>query len=489
MANFAIDPRPFIPIGFEWQPRNAPREPRRMRVFLGPSGVKTNEHLAIAITEPHVASEDFHVMAHSLQTFLQNEHQVRELEIWHCPIGEAYVRFGCPLERTRFLKSPLQFGQYQLRFIKHDEGANARMTDLDREAWLMLLCYPNDYRSDVEIEKALAGFAVLRHIHRSSNVARVVVKVMINKEDDVPDEIVVSPGDSPRAPSWTIPVFILYATDPAVLADEDALPPFGALHPLPQPAPRWMEGHGLDGQSQNVSHGDASVGFTPNTDIADAVPNQSEPLEEGMEEHQVQSTPAPAGNQGQLGNESPFSGASADFAALGGLKSPMMPQATVPLKVVEDEPMESEPRVIERLSGVEVLNKMPARKTPKKRRARKVKGPLDAGLLRRSLRLKKVHGYKDDASAAAAGISAKPVEQPAAAAVTEAVDDHAADPEPLEVVDAGALVPYGGSVVDPTAAAAPHLTSSLAGAIGVQFLKMPPGAVSDDVLMAASDDE
>lgn len=173
MANFAVDPRPHLPHGFDWIERVAPREPRRMRVFLGASGVKTNENMAIAITKPSVAKDDFPQLAGRLHSFLQAVHLVRHLEIQRCPLGDAYVRFGNPLERERlFQASPMPFGQYTLRFIKHDDGVNACATDMDREVWLMLLAYPNDYRSDEEIHKALSGFATLKHIHKSTNDAR-----------------------------------------------------------------------------------------------------------------------------------------------------------------------------------------------------------------------------------------------------------------------------------------------------------------------------
>lgn len=96
----------------------------------------------------------------------------------------------------------------------------------------------------------MPGFAILKHIHKSSNDARVVVKVLVNKEDDIPDDVIVSPGDSSCAPSWTMPIFILHAQDLSVYGDEDALPPVGPLHPMPNPAPRWV---GLDGElSQSV---------------------------------------------------------------------------------------------------------------------------------------------------------------------------------------------------------------------------------------------
>ncbi|CAN6250854.1 unnamed protein product [Urochloa humidicola] len=52
MANFPVDPRPFMPPGFTLVPRVIAREPTRLRCFLSPTLVKENEDLAIAITVP-----------------------------------------------------------------------------------------------------------------------------------------------------------------------------------------------------------------------------------------------------------------------------------------------------------------------------------------------------------------------------------------------------------------------------------------------------
>lgn len=241
MANVPIDPRPHLPAGFTWKVRVAPREPKRMMVFLGPSSVKRNENLAIACLNPPVNKIDFYPMAQALLRTLRVDHHARQAEVEQCPFGDAYARFNCPLERACFLNAPLlHFGQYSIIFIKLDQASNARAIDMDREAWIMLLVYPNDYREDHEIDKSISGFAILKHIHCSSNAARVVVKVLVNKKDDIPDEIVVSPGESPRAQSWTVAVFILHAQDVDVQAAEDALPPKGPLHPIPPPGPRWV---------------------------------------------------------------------------------------------------------------------------------------------------------------------------------------------------------------------------------------------------------
>lgn len=131
--------------------------------------------MAIAITTPSVDKEDFPAFALALHRFLQDDHHVRKFEIQRSPMGEAYVCFGCPLEREKFLKdSPYHFGHYWLKFIEHDKGANAKVYDMDREAWLMLLCHPNDFCHYFDIEKLIAGFAILKHVHPSTNDAFVV---------------------------------------------------------------------------------------------------------------------------------------------------------------------------------------------------------------------------------------------------------------------------------------------------------------------------
>ncbi|CAO2148250.1 unnamed protein product [Urochloa humidicola] len=144
--------------------------------------------------------------------------------------------------------------------------------------------------------------------------------------------------------------------------------------------------------------------------------------------------------------------------------------------LVEDSPGDAVPEsgVIDQTSDVEILDSMPASVKPKKRRARKMTGPLDNKLVRRSTRLKKTHGFRDDASAAAAGAEAEPVEEPA----------------PLEVLlPEQELIPYKPIPFDPSAPIAPHLSVLMMQAIGSGYLKMPPGALSDEMLGESSADE
>ncbi|CAO2148602.1 unnamed protein product [Urochloa humidicola] len=117
MANFPVDPRPFVPPGFTLMDRVVEREPRHLRCFLAPSLPRENEELAIALTEPAVSKDDFGPFARELQRYLLDL-GVRLPEIQQCPIGEAFVRFDSAMQREGFLiGGPREFNGYELRFI------------------------------------------------------------------------------------------------------------------------------------------------------------------------------------------------------------------------------------------------------------------------------------------------------------------------------------------------------------------------------------
>lgn len=65
---------------------------------------------------------------------------------------------------------------------------------MDRVVWLMLMCYPSDGRSLAFIPKSICGFAQLLHVHPSMTAGRVIVKDLVNKEHDIPDNFVFVVG-------------------------------------------------------------------------------------------------------------------------------------------------------------------------------------------------------------------------------------------------------------------------------------------------------
>jgi hypothetical protein len=169
------------------------------------------------------------------------EFNVGTPDIQPCPIGDAFVGFNFPLQRIRFLDGPpLNFDGYSVRFEKHDEGDNARALDMDQEVWLLLVGYPLDARSNSAIAKAVSCFALLHHVHESNVMSRVVIKVVMNSETQVPPAIAIGVGNDLRIRTWTMPVFILSASSLLTLGDEDVCPTEGPLHPVPPRAAPWM---------------------------------------------------------------------------------------------------------------------------------------------------------------------------------------------------------------------------------------------------------
>jgi hypothetical protein len=111
---------------------------------------------------------------------------------------------------------------------------------MDREVWLMLMCYPTDARSLSLIGKASCGFAHLLPVHPSVTLNRVIVKALVNREQEIPDDFVVFVGDTSSFRSLTVQIFILYAIDVNVGGDEELPPIHRPAHPLPFPTPRWL---------------------------------------------------------------------------------------------------------------------------------------------------------------------------------------------------------------------------------------------------------
>lgn len=192
-------------------------------------------------------------MARELHQFLVNE-GIRSPEIQSCLIGEAFVRFSTPLEHERFLRGPPHhFGQYHLSFIRHDEGMNSGALDKDRVVWLMLMCFPSDAARSVSlVSKSICHFATFQHLHPSIAEARIIVKALVHREHDISDSFVVTIGEGRRTRTFTIPVFILVASDLVEGGDEQPPHDNGIPHPLPYPAPQWMQPPGVNSASSNV---------------------------------------------------------------------------------------------------------------------------------------------------------------------------------------------------------------------------------------------
>jgi hypothetical protein len=162
MANFVVDPCPHALRGFEVIPHDPEEPPCRLSVYLGGYIDAVNNDVAITMLVPAVAKKDFNPMAQAIKYFFIHQHRVRLMEVQPCAIGDAYVRFASLLERERFLAGIYQLTpEYQMHFVKHDEGVNARAHPYDRDAWVMLLNYPLDVKSNALIAKSVLTHLIL----------------------------------------------------------------------------------------------------------------------------------------------------------------------------------------------------------------------------------------------------------------------------------------------------------------------------------------
>lgn len=120
--------------------------------------------------------------------------------------------------------------------------------------------------------------------------------------------------------------------------------------------------------------------------------------------------------------------------------------------LVEPTPAPASPAVVLQPSfDVEILEEMPPSKTPKRRRARRAKAPLDVAFLCRCKRLHRPDGFK-----------AGSTPTPSLAPKPEPMEMLHPEAEPAEL----ALSPYLGVPASSSAAPAPHLPTSLVMAIG-----------------------
>jgi len=231
--------------------------PLRHEVFVTSCYTLHNEDLAIVRLEPKVHKDDFSLLAIELRKFFSEIHRARVTEIQPCPFGETFVRFGSPLERECFLGPVFAFGSYQMTVIKHDEGENARVFDLDREAWVMLVGFPEDLRNSAVIAKAVSTFGILVYWHDSENLARVIVKVCLNDEGKIPDSVKVNAGVPYKGRSWTVPVFALKKTGVTMVPEEEVYVLDGPFHPMPPQPPRWTDP--TDPACSNVTPADSQA--------------------------------------------------------------------------------------------------------------------------------------------------------------------------------------------------------------------------------------
>jgi hypothetical protein len=239
MANIPIDPRPFVPHGF--QLLDVPGRTTVKRVVV-PGRSKANEDIAIATISPVPQGQiPFENIADVMQDFLVNEAWVGFRDIQPCPFGSAYVQFTHVRDKDRLIReSPIPFNDVHVSFAKHNEGTNRRKTYFNRECWLLLVGPPLDHWFTEDINAAFCDIGkVLLWEKDLGNKGRILAKVRLTELAEIPKSVRFTEGDTAESKSWTFSVEVLQESllggGPA---DEDPLPENGEdPHPLPNQNP------------------------------------------------------------------------------------------------------------------------------------------------------------------------------------------------------------------------------------------------------------
>jgi hypothetical protein len=144
MANFEVDPAPFVPEEMnveDWA------RPTRGRIIIAANPPRLHEEYAIiSIDLPPPANHIYEAIDEVLEYF-EYEHRVRFRSCCPSPLGLCLAQFPSAIARQAMINlSPHHIGNgRELRVVEHDRGINLRNSPFSRTCWVMFLAFPLDF--------------------------------------------------------------------------------------------------------------------------------------------------------------------------------------------------------------------------------------------------------------------------------------------------------------------------------------------------------
>ncbi|KAM0889518.1 hypothetical protein ACQ4PT_027648 [Festuca glaucescens] len=238
MANFEVDPTPWLPWGHQVIDGGPTILPRSFYFATqDPPQERQNDCIGIVNPAPPPNLQAF--WRHQVRNFLVGPLNRNVVDYQPSLYGVGLYQFSGPTA----VSALIQHGEYNIndnmtvRFIPVDHAVNHRAEQGFRKGWLMFVGMNPDYRNDLDIANAVSTFGKFHYWnHTDPILERVLVYDAFPSPSLVPRDVVFGRFASVGGvkDSWTIPLFILTAEFADVLpADEDPMPPDGNLHPMP----------------------------------------------------------------------------------------------------------------------------------------------------------------------------------------------------------------------------------------------------------------
>jgi hypothetical protein len=240
MANFEVDPTPWLPWGHHIIDGGPTRLPRS---FYYPAQDPPQSHQAFCIAQvnPPPLPHDEAFWCDQVRDMLLGPLNRNIVEIQPTLFGVGLFQ----MSGANAANALVQHGPYPLpplhlnrsvRFIHADDAVNHRASQGFRNGWLMLLGIPPDYRNGLHIANAVSSFGKFHSWNSMDPIeCRALVFESFQSPAHVPRDVVFGKFASVGGvrETWTVPVYILTAdfTD-ELPGDEDQMPPNGNPHPL-----------------------------------------------------------------------------------------------------------------------------------------------------------------------------------------------------------------------------------------------------------------
>jgi hypothetical protein len=164
MANFVINPQPFVPLAMFIEDGGRHRRARKM-VYISGGPAKSHENCAIAISQGEFSITQRHQLLHDINQHFTHEAKLLVRYFAIHPHGVGIFRMHNACQRDALIAlNPHFIGLRQVSFVPHDEAPmNFRSVSFSRKSWIMLLQYPLDFEDSTSLTQACALFAHVIH--------------------------------------------------------------------------------------------------------------------------------------------------------------------------------------------------------------------------------------------------------------------------------------------------------------------------------------